>query len=335
MKHVRTGIVVVLVTLLVWVFAENESLRTQPLEVSVRLEATREDRLLTPASGAGREAWDGGVRLVVEGSVASVERLRTQVIEGVTLRAGEQLQLQEGDNSVDLATALQRHRAFAGVTVREAEPRSLDVRVDTLEEIELPVAGVAEDVELTAAPSPGVVRVRAPRRLIEALPDGATAQARLTPAMLASAPEGRLEVIPGVRVFAPEPLGGRPGVTITPPAVDVSVTLRSRSAFTVLATTPVHVRLPAAELGDWDVSIVGASVLRDVRVSGPKDLIERIERNELPVVATVTLTFEDLERGIESKAARFTTLPTPLQFEVEDPTVRLEIRRRDAPAGEE
>ncbi|MEL7473153.1 MAG: hypothetical protein AAGK04_07540 [Planctomycetota bacterium] len=341
MKRVRMGIVVIVVTLLVWAFAENESLRAQSLEIAVNVRAGREDRLLTPIASREGERWDGGVQVVVEGSVASVERLRATVRDGVELVAGEELTLQEGENAVDLVAALQRHEAFRGVVVREVEPGSIDLRVDTLEELELPVRGVAEGVRLEGPPVVTPVRVvlRAPRRLIaellEIVGDDASAVARLSESMLASLPEGRSQELQSVLVTPPASMVGEPGVTITPPTVDVRVTLRSRTASTVVSTAPVHVRLPAVELGLWDVRIVGEAVLRDVRVSGPADLVASVASGSTPVVATVPLTFEDLERGIESKAAKFATLPSPLRFEVEDSIVRLEIRRRSTPAGGE
>ena len=50
----------------------------------------------------------------------------------------------------------------------------------------------------------------------------------------------------------------------------------------------------------------------------------------MPLVATVSLSFEELERSIPSKEAVFCDLPTGLHFDVANKTVRLKIKRREA-----
>lgn len=336
MKRMRTAVVVLVVTLLVWVFAENESLRQEPWDGRVRLDPAREDRLITPL-GVGQD-WDGSVRLTVEGSAAAIDRFKSLADGSIVLSAGAELPIVEGEHVVEMATALRQHAAVrtSGVSVLDADPPVLTLRVDRLTDREVPVVVEAQDAQFAgpATPSSATAVLRLPARLVETLPSDAQAVARLSAAAVASLSPGRLELVRGVRLSPPAVVAGEGGVSLTPQTVDVSVTVRSRTDSVLLPTVPVHVRLPAVELGRWDVRVSGDTVLRDVRVTGPGEAIARIQSNELPVVAVVPLTFEDLERGIESKPAVFSPLPTPLVFEAENSVVRLEIRRRPEADGD-
>jgi len=337
MQTVRTAGVVVLVTLLVWAFAENESLRSQTLPVSVRL-VSSPDRLVTPpeddAAGPG---WSSPVSLTIEGSASSIDAFRQAAARGLELTFGEEMPPIDGEGSVDLAVAFARHEAVraSGVTIATADPPALRVRVDRLIDVELPIVVLVDEAELAGPPTPAraTASLRLPERRAGELGENAVVTARLGESALSTLEPGRVELVRGVRLAPPEAVAGAPGVQITPPTTDVTIALRSRIASLTLSTTPVHVRLPAAELGRWDIRVAGDTVLRDVTVSGPSELIDRIRSGQLPVVAVVSLTFEDLERGIESKAASFSALPTPLVFRVEDDQVGLSIRRLEPAPG--
>ncbi|MEM7755218.1 MAG: hypothetical protein AAF297_06240 [Planctomycetota bacterium] len=337
MRIVRTAVVVVVVTLLVWAFAESESLRSQTLPVGLRL-AAADDRLISAPEGeADGPGWSGPVSLTIDGSASAIDAFRDAVGRGLEFRLGEEVPTIEGEGTIDLAVAFARHEAVrtSGVTIADVDPPTLGVRVDRLVEVELPIRVTVSEAQLAGPPTPSraTAAIRLPERLRDALGPEATLTADLSADVLETLAPGRVELVRGVRLAAPGGIELEPGVTITPPATDVTISLRSRTASVTLATTPVHVRLPAAELGRWDVRVVGDTVLRDVTVSGPSEAIERVRSGGLPVVAVVSLTFEDLERGIDSKAASFTQLPTPLEFAVEDDQVRLNIRRLEPAPG--
>jgi hypothetical protein len=89
----------------------------------------------------------------------------------------------------------------------------------------------------------------------------------------------------------------------------------------------VHIRVAPGQLARWQISIPeNDQFLRDVRVTGPSEEIERIRKGELRIIAMVALSSQELQAGITSKAASFSDLPSSLQFLVEDPIVALEIR---------
>lgn len=85
---------------------------------------------------------------------------------------------------------------------------------------------------------------------------------------------------------------------------DVSVTgqLSRRVRTLELAPVPVWLVLPSTEGTGWDVEVLD-KLLPGVSATGPQASIDRLERGDLVAIAFVTLSSDELERGVESKAA--------------------------------
>ena len=65
---------------------------------------------------------------------------------------------------------------------------------------------------------------------------------------------------------------------------------------------PVWLVLPSTEGTGWDVEVLD-KLLPGVSATGPQASIDRLERGDLVAIAFVTLSSDELERGVESKAA--------------------------------
>lgn len=336
--RVRTILIVTIVTLFIWLFAEGEGLRTQRLRVDVALDAGGATRVLRVLPG---QAWTGGVEARVEGSTAALDALlagTAGAAGAITLTAGRELPGTPGTHSVDILAALRSSETLrqSGVTLLDVDPPSVELVIDPLVTRTVPVRIVAPDAELAGPPEPepASVEIEFPESfasIFEGQPVAVTA--RLTPAQLEALEPGQPALVPGVRLEPPRALVGETGVSIGPERVDVSLTLRSRTDAELLASVPVFVRLPAAEAERWLVEVDEPQFLRDVRVSGPREEIERVRSGDLRVVAELTLTFDELERGITEKQADFGSLPTSLRFETADQTVRFRAVRRADAAG--
>lgn len=344
MDRAKTAILVTLFTVLIWAFAEGESLQTKRTVAEVEF-PTLSGETYAVRLVEGQD-WRGRVELQVEGSTASLEGLESQLRRApLTFAPGmEGVPRESGEHTVDLRQMLRGHRVFRarGVTVLSVEPPTVRVVVDELTTKRLPIRVEAPTEELEGAAQvvgAGEAEVRLPVRVAAALPEGAVVVARVRSEDLAPLPEGVRSTIQ-VRLEAGPELDGARVLGIEPALAAVQLTVRSKTETITVASVAVDVRLPPGELGSWDIQIpLEDQSLRDVRVTGPSDLIAQIRSGQRVVRAFVRLSFEDLEAGVPSKRAEFTEFPSALTFEVEDPDVKLTIRPRQAgpregPAGE-
>src|SRR5204863_1756520 len=128
--------------------------------------------------------------------------------------------------------------------------------------------------------------------------------ARVDPAALARLTPTRKATLNGVRLVPPPELASIARLRIEPAAVDVALTLRTKTASIKVPSVPVHIRIAPGELSKWDIEIPEQDrFLTDVTVSGPSELVKQIQDKTVPLVATVSLSFEELERNISAKDA--------------------------------
>lgn len=344
MGRIRTALVVGVVSILIWVFAEAESLRSMdaPVEIVFEPEPGSSQlvvNLVDPTSPADAPALLAGraaVRTTVtfEGAANAVDAAAGRTRRG-PLRVSPGmpgLPRTPGVYTVVLADAVRAHPDLSGlgVTVRRAEAEGVRVAVDDLVTQEHPIVVEApEGAEASPDPRNPVVRVTMRSRDARGLDASAPAKVRVDERSLAGLISGKREALRGLRVEPPAALAGLEHVTLDPPVADVQVTVRARQGSIRLNAVPVHIRLAPAELAKFDVEVPESDrSLVDVTITGPVELIRQIEEKTLPVIAVVPLSFDELERPITSKDATFTSLPSTLKVEVAKRTVRLGITRR-------
>jgi len=324
-----TYVVLFLVTCLIWLFAESQTLTRADVEAVITLESPEGlERVARWEDGGGRSA---SVSLTLEGPRseidAAVARLRR---EGVSLSVGSA----GGPGSeprvyeLDLAESvlLGGADALGSVSISRAEPASRRVEVDEIVTVRAPVSFDAAGLDLAdpAAIEPPEVEVRGPAGVLRALAEDLTAEARLEPSTRASIRPGveqRLEARVVVDRLTAEDRGR---VTTTPPRVSLRLTVRSKVSTLEVASAPVQVLGLATDLARWRVT-PDRRFIDGLTVTGPSDLVDRLESRELSVVAVVRLTTEELQRGVTEKAASFALLtadgltPTPASLSIEGP----------------
>jgi hypothetical protein len=335
-RNLGAIVITTIVAVLVWLFAESESLRSREVTAEVSLTTDGQgDRLVTLGVNPG---WTGRVALTLTGPAGTLERVERRLREGVRLTAGMPgVPAEVGTRTVNLREALRNLPLVreSGVTVSRADPAELVVEVDSLRQVEARVVIDAGEAELDGVPeaSPPVVLLRGPGRALDRIAAAGrepTVTARVEPASLRNLVPGRRETIARVPLRPPAELEGVPGTRIEPASAEVQLTLRSRMAQVELPAVPVGVWLSASEMARFEVVVRPEDqFIRNVRVSGPSDLIAQVRSGELKVAATVMLGFEELEHGITSKDAVFNLLPTPLRVEADSRLVRFTIRRRE------
>lgn len=337
--RVKTFVLVTVIAGLIWAFAEGESLQSQRTVAEIEFVTLSNGTWSTRISEG--QSWRGRVELSVEGPVVSLDSLDSILREPLLLSPGmDGLPRVTAEHTIELREVLRAHPEFRsrGVNVMSAEPPTVRVRVQELTTVSMPIRieapsaeldGVAELVGSTEA------TVRLSAEEAAGLEDGsAWMVARIDQAQLASLQAGvrsllRVRLVPGEGV--PEAAV----FSVEPAQVDVRLMVRSKTESHRLTTVPVDLRLPAGELGRFDVTIPDEDQsLANVTVSGPSDLIEQVRSGALVVRAYVRLSYTDLEAGLTSKRAEFSGYPTALRFEAEDLDVGLQIVKREAATPE-
>jgi hypothetical protein len=324
----RTVGVVSLLSVLVWVVAEGESLGRERVEVPVMLESgAGSGWMMEPADGAG---WSGRVFVELEGATSALPRVRDDLRSGVRLEPGEAgLPVEPGTHTVDLSVLLRTHPALAGrgVSIASMTPQSVPVVLERILSRELDVrVRLPQEAEASAVVAqPRRVRLIYPSAATTQVDHGVEVEAVLSAEQVASLQVGRA-TLRDVPLRLVPPLIGMPFVRLDPPVVSVIATIETRQDTVTMDAVPVQIQRPAFQADRWVVSVDPEDqLLQGVVVTGPSDLIAELRAGRLTVFATVVLTPDDLDAGITEKAVRFADLPTPLRFESPKSVVRLRI----------
>jgi hypothetical protein len=333
-SQVKSAVLATVIALLVWVFAEGESLASRTVTVAVQFppDATP-DLLIQPDDPNFR----GEARVRIEGTLRSLETAAGEIgallrlapgSPGVPSQPGEKLvvDLREAVGSLEGLRGL-------GASVVDVEPKQVIVRAVRLSTRRVPVRpalGPGLD-DRDAAVTPAQVTLRLPEADLPRVP--AELEARpLDPDPQNPArprPEG-LQTVPAQVVIPPALAGVRP-LTISPETVSISYRPGRRTETLRLPSVPVWYSLPPTEdAARWSITIED-KFLSDVALAGPPEEIARIAAGKLPVKALIELSTEDLERGAATKPALFPALPPGVTATPRDPAVRVKVARRDAP----
>lgn len=338
--QLRAILSALVLAVLVWVYAEAESLRSQDTLMELVVEGANDPpRAVDVRDASGNALFPGTpIRLTVsvEGSTAALDTFLRRG-QGRTVRVAPGVvgvPIATGNHTLDLREILRTSADFkdTGLTIRKVEPATLPITIDEVvsRDIRVAVATPVGDLDGLPEATPRTVRIVGPAREVAALTDASATTARVDDATWSRLVPGRKEIIPGVRLELPIELANSRRARLEPPSADVVLTVKSRTASITLPSVPVHLRVAPGELAKFDIAINEQDrALIDVTVSGPADLIRQIEDRSLPIIAFVPLSFEELERAIPSKDAQFTGIPGgTLKFEVTNRAVRLNITRR-------
>lgn len=313
----KTGVLVTLIALLIWLLAESRTVQIRVTDLSPRLEVGPASRqVVRPALST---LLPESLRVTLSGSAAGVNEVVRSLEGRLTLRVGIEIPASPGVHELDLREILRDSELIvdAGVGVLEVNPESITVEVDDLTSASLPVRVIAPEgvaFETQGAPRalPSALRLRGPASVLARLA-GSEAVLRLDPARVAELIPGQPEMISRLRVDVPaDP--DRWATAVEPEYVDVALTLRSRTQSLVLAAMPVQILLAPGEVGRWRVTLQpGDQDMVGVEVTGPSDQIERLRTGDTLPTALIALSFDELERGVESKVAQIQGLPPGVQ----------------------
>ena len=338
----RTFFLVTIVTLLIWGFAESESVSETRVVARIEFRDSPERALLVTGDGRGSLAadWSGEVSLSLSGSAGRLGIIREQLRNPLVLEVGQgEIPGEPGVHTLDLREVLRGVEPLgSGASLLSVDPPELGVEIRQLQEVEaavtvLPPAGM---LVTPAEVDPPIVRLRGPAEDIALLGDQPQVTVRLTTQDFASLEPGVRQTLPPKAVRLPDILAESVFARSIPRAVSVSVTpARATESFTA-AVVPLYVKRPAFEADRYVVRVPETDrQIRDVKITGPSDVIRDIREGRTLVSAMVILTPDDLTRAADAGSTRmrvqFADLPTSMTFEWDQREVTIEVQRIGGP----
>ncbi len=346
LARLQTIALIAVVTGLIWLWAEAESLSTQTLTPRIEFVAPDENllvRVLDAASaGPGADnAFSGTVRVRLQGATTAMDRAQRYLVTTLKLVPGVgMVPSVPGEYAVDLRDAIRQQPDIRqlGVTVLETEPSTVCVIIDSVVTLTLPVKPVVTGVELDGEPSleAGTAIVRLPKSAADRLKDVKSLSVLATPEPDAlarlrdDAPQtvqARFTLPEAITSAVKEAAGSAALATVSPQRAPMVLRLKSKSEAITIKSMPVWISMPYTEGARWDIEILDPFI-QDVTITGPRDQVRALLETDGRLKATVSLSSDDLEKRISSKQVIFAFLPTPLSFSAAQTTVRLKISER-------
>jgi hypothetical protein len=290
-----TFVVVTVISILVWIYAESRTIRTSSIDVNVVV-ATNGDPLFQVTPEQPQH-----VRLTLKASGAGAAAIEQRALKGpihIVLKdfstLHQTLPLRE-----DIEAALLLNDQ--GVTLVDIQPKGLEITLTPIDAVRRPVKFL-DPYDLA---EPGVtlkpieVEVRAPSPSLRQL-SVADPVVRLTPELIENLNPGKAVEI-DLPVDIQGSWGGR-GFQIRPATVRATIVITRRVETLKLSSVPIVLQLRPEDAGKYKVSIEnGVAAFPNVKITGPVELIERVRKSPESVTAVVRLTPELLSQAIDGR----------------------------------
>ncbi len=303
-ERIRMILIVSVVTAVVWLFAEGESLTTRTEAVRVQFVVSEANRGLLRVRVA--DSFEGAATLELTGSQVGIEAARRALGTVVELRPTEMsFPLVDGVYQVDLASVLASSDQLQGlgVKVTAATPARVAVEYVRLETIEVPVRPIISGLDIAGEPivEPDQATVRIPAAL--------TPSTREAISVLAVVPESQLSgVAEGVQTSRSVSLSLnnfarqlRDVELVSSGRATVQFAVESTAAEEDLASVPVWIVVPPSVSEQWSVELASNQTVVRVRIRGPREAVSRIASSETPLIAVVSLDANEMLSRVGSK----------------------------------
>ena len=339
LKKLQTLAVVTLVTVVFWVYAEGrEVITSAPFEIPIRIETPGRQELIVE-----QERELDSVRITLKGTLSQMSPVQRRLREqgGIRIRLGadgEDVKL--GVQELNLIELISRSTAMAdrAINVVSVRPAKLSINVDELVPRRVKVEYTPTEVELAqpATIDPPELELRLPKQFLDRLsasPDAMFVEAEPL-VSLKELPRG-VEQTVQARVVLPPIMVDEGHVSVEQQTVQMTFVVKKIQESLTQASVPVWVVGPPSEFSRFRVTLDEESrVLKDVKISGPSDLIQQVRNRDIPVIATFRLTADELlkasSRDLSTAPIKF-DLPPELVVESSVNTVSFSVSEVPAP----
>ncbi|MBI1374380.1 MAG: hypothetical protein GC159_16810 [Phycisphaera sp.] len=313
-----------LITMLIWLYAEANNLRTYPVDGMMQVPLTIE--VANPHLAVVEQSVSK-INVQFRGAQREVAKLSGLQARGIhiVLERGEPT---AGDDVV-LEKVLPTSDPINSYSVNltRIDPPTVRVVIEKLVRMDVPLAYKPDEVQLVAdsvSISPATVALTLPsskRSLLGDDPEKAT---------LAVEPLVDLKSLPAdveqtvrARIKLPAGLQTDSRVRVEPPDVELKFVIDKLEDSEKLASVPVWIMAPPPALTTYDVKLHEDDVvLRDVKITGPEHIVQQVRDGKIRVIAKLRLSADDLAKAVASEPA-----PAPVEFDVwpQPPTGTLRI----------
>ena len=312
---------ITLIALMVWLYAEGATRKAHRVPANITFVAPAGQQLII-------EPNRQFVTVMVRCASSQLEQVRA-VFDDVTIEVTDATRQPERN----LLRMLNTHEKVVrmGVTVESADPETLSLKVERLEQRPMRIELVTPPELELAGPATfdrQSAEVTLPATYASQLEDFKL-QARLDANALAG-------VVPGVpqdreiAVALPPAMASWSHVTFAPAKVVVKFTVKKKEEELTVNLIPVRLDIAPTLIRQYLVEVDPDSLsLRDVKIKGPSDAIARIREGKVKPEGFLRLEPEDLEKKIESKLPEL-RLPPGVTVDATLPLIKLKVTRREA-----
>jgi len=330
-EKIQTYTVITLLTLLIWLYAEAQN-PAKPLNPEVTI------KLLPPKGSQLRVSLESPaqVKLLINGPTGILRTLEEQLRTGtLELTLGEEgLPTEPGVYSHPLIDYLKAHPVFANqrIHIQEVNPAvirfTIDQLIDRPFDVEVgPFTGVETQGPVTIEPATVIAHI--PLSLMKRL-DAENQHLIADPRLDAARtyqPGEQYSVEASLRMPG---IADASLVSFEPDRVRLTFTVRTTQVETTVTNVPVQIVLPTVDQNRYDI-IISEPLIPELKITGPSDLITKINNHELTLTGQAIFSSDELTRGITDKTVSFDHLPDALK--VNSPPIVLKVtitRRKEA-----
>jgi hypothetical protein len=341
---VRTGAWVVPLTILIWIYAEQQQRTDEPkVPVLVKLHSSDPDRIITALRRSDEQPL-----VDLRGPKSAIEALKAELS-----RAGENPLIDvevpntypPGIHDLNIDTEIARAGIFKkyGVEVTSVLPSIIQVQIDTLVNAELEVRPSPNANIDSAVFEPKTIKIRLPSDLLSEaqrkLGNNLAVYAEIPASGDLAAPGVPHEKIP-LRIDLPAELQGEKVTIVNGPTVNATYIVKGSFVDDQIQSLIIR-HSYAGELDkEWVVEGTNASILNNVDIRGPRDACERVKNraatNDAPV-PYATLNIDVIDKPKAGKTSD--RLVKKLEYSLGEPdvspkdpnrTIEVTIRKRAA-----
>ncbi len=297
-EKVQTWIVVTVISVLVWLYAEATVLNQTDRQIQVQFDDATGNYAVQPFAAQS-------IRVQFKASNAEIRKFNQAtarpMIIPVEASGSEPVQEQ---TVILSARLIKEHLGEIGITDLTTTPETLPVQLRLLETTNLPILIDPDALEMIgglAVAVPDRVSVTAPADVIDQLRNQ-TVTALLGEVPLNIDNPGRDAVAINVPLRFPDPLDLTDRwSTAEFRTIRVNYTPSGNNATTVRTRVPLFINLPVDQQNSFIVQPTdGRLFLRDVRLVGPADIIQAIENDDARYELSAELRIADLAAVAQS-----------------------------------
>lgn len=312
MEFLKTMLVVAPLTLLIWIYAERSQVKPDSAQISV---------VLAPANQALAPTEPIALSLdIIEGPPNQLARFKEELNQR---SAAGQLRINlpqiydAGDNPIDTKLLLNGDPVLGsyGVQITKVTPPILRVHIDKITWKTLTVSmpqtsDVPPNVQEVKF-EPSTVNASGPESIMERDYPGNNPKIFIDITNLKqkfATPGSHTE--PNVPVVLPR--DGR--FTIDKPRISVvKFDVSSDDAEVTVPSAFIAVQQPLAQQGKWQVKL-SEQVIQNVKLRGPKTIVQKYERGEEPLTAVLRVSQDDIATGGGTdRKLEFVDLPSDVE----------------------